>query len=60
MRPLFLRLQAFGPFSGTQDLDFTRLGDNPLFLISGAMRLSKSRMEFLILPTTAKLYASLP
>jgi exonuclease SbcC len=36
MRPLFLRLQAFGPFSGTQDLDFTRLGDNPLFLISGA------------------------
>jgi exonuclease SbcC len=36
MRPLFLRLQAFGPFSGTQELDFTELGDNPLFLISGA------------------------
>ena len=36
MKPLFLRIQAFGPFSGAQALDFRELGDNPLFLISGA------------------------
>lgn len=36
MRPLHLQLQAFGPFSGTQALDFRELGDNPLFLISGS------------------------
>lgn len=35
MRPLFLQIAAFGPFADTQQIDFTRLGDNPLFLING-------------------------
>ena len=28
-------MSAFGPFSGTEVIDFTRLGDAPLFLING-------------------------
>ncbi|MCJ7629361.1 MAG: AAA family ATPase, partial [Longimicrobiales bacterium] len=36
MKPLALKIQAFGPFSGAQHLDFSELGENPLFLISGA------------------------
>lgn len=35
MRPLTLKLQAFGPFAGEQHIDFRRFGDNPLFLIQG-------------------------
>ena len=35
MRPLQLRLAAFGPFAGVESVDFTRLGDNPLFLLNG-------------------------
>ncbi len=35
MRPLLLQMTAFGPFSEQEQIDFTRLGDNPLFLING-------------------------
>ena len=35
MRPLQLTMTAFGPFAATEVLDFTRLGENPLFLING-------------------------
>ena len=35
MRPLRLSMSAFGPFSGTEIIDFTRLGEAPLFLING-------------------------
>jgi DNA repair protein SbcC/Rad50 len=35
MRPLFLKMTAFGPFSGTEEIDFQKLGENPLFLING-------------------------
>jgi len=35
MRPLSLTLTAFGPFAGTETVDFTALGNNPLFLING-------------------------
>lgn len=35
MKPLKLSISAFGPFSGTEIIDFTRLGDAPLFLING-------------------------
>ena len=42
MRPLRLRLAAFGPFSGVEEIDFTRLGENPLFLINGPTGSGKS------------------
>ncbi|MFN9893495.1 MAG: AAA family ATPase [Acidobacteriota bacterium] len=35
MRPLELEMQAFGPYAGTERVDFTRLGEAPLFLICG-------------------------
>jgi len=35
MKPLKLTMQAFGPFANTQEIDFTKLGSNPLFLING-------------------------
>ncbi|WP_154173342.1 AAA family ATPase [Vibrio metoecus] len=42
MRPLKLTLQAFGPFAGREVIDFTELGDAPLFLINGATGAGKS------------------
>ena len=42
MKPLYLSLQAFGPFAGREEIDFTQLGDNPLFLINGATGAGKS------------------
>lgn len=35
MRPLTLTMQAFGPFAGTERIDFAELGAAPLFLING-------------------------
>ena len=35
MKPVFLHMQAFGPYAGEQDIDFTRLGDKNFFLITG-------------------------
>ncbi|TYO97097.1 exonuclease SbcC [Geothermobacter ehrlichii] len=35
MRPLRLVMTAFGPFPGSETVDFTALGENPLFLING-------------------------
>ena len=42
MKPIRLSMQAFGPFSGTEEIDFSRLGSNPLFLINGATGAGKS------------------
>jgi len=42
MRPLRLEMRAFGPYAGTQELDFTELGDNRLFLITGPTGAGKS------------------
>ena len=42
MKPLKLTVQAFGPFSGTEFVDFEKLGSNPLFLINGATGAGKS------------------
>ncbi|MCP1328624.1 AAA family ATPase, partial [Halomonas sp. 707D4] len=42
MTPLALTLQAFGPFAGTERLDFTALGRHPLFLINGPTGAGKS------------------
>ncbi|GLO66914.1 MULTISPECIES: SMC family ATPase [Oceanobacillus] len=35
MRPLYLKLTAFGPYKDTEIIDFTKLGDVQLFSISG-------------------------
>lgn len=35
MKPLRLSMSAFGPFAGTETLDFSELGESPLFLING-------------------------
>ena len=42
MRPLKLTIQAFGPFAGTEQIDFALLGKNPLFLINGPTGAGKS------------------
>jgi exonuclease SbcC len=35
MKPIKLNIQAFGPFAEKEEVDFTKLGANPLFLING-------------------------
>ena len=35
MRPLKLTMTAFGPYAGTEEIDFTRLGTSGLYLITG-------------------------
>jgi len=35
MKPLRLEMRAFGPYAGVETVDFTRLGEAPLFLICG-------------------------
>jgi exonuclease SbcC len=35
MKPLYLEMQAFGPYPNVQTVDFTRLAGCPLFLIHG-------------------------
>ncbi|KGY13944.1 exonuclease SbcC [Vibrio tubiashii] len=35
MKPIKLTMQAFGPFAIKEEIDFTQLGSNPLFLING-------------------------
>ena len=42
MRPLHLSMTAFGPFKDEEDIDFTKLGENPLFLINGPTGSGKS------------------
>jgi exonuclease SbcC len=42
MKPLKLTIQAFGPFAGKEEIDFTKLGNNPLFLINGPTGAGKS------------------
>ena len=35
MKPVFLKISAFGPYGGEEYLDFTRLGESGVFLIAG-------------------------
>ena len=42
MSPLILSIQAFGPFAGLQQINFSELGESPLFLINGPTGAGKS------------------
>ncbi|OEE31342.1 hypothetical protein A1QO_13555 [Vibrio genomosp. F10 str. ZF-129] len=42
MQPINLTLQAFGPFANQQVIDFTAMGNAPLFLINGPTGSGKS------------------
>lgn len=44
MKPIYLSMQAFGPFAAKEEVDFTRLGENPLFLINGPTGAGKSTL----------------
>ena len=35
MRPLTLTMTGFGPYAGKEEIDFSRLGDRGLYLITG-------------------------
>lgn len=42
MKPIKLVMQAFGPFATREVIEFSRLGENPLFLINGVTGSGKS------------------
>ncbi|EYS97709.1 DNA repair exonuclease [Cupriavidus sp. SK-4] len=44
MRPLHLTLQAFGPFAATEQVDFTRLGEQAFVLIHGPTGAGKTTL----------------
>ena len=35
MRPITLKMSAFGPYAGVETIDFTKLGERGLYLITG-------------------------
>ncbi|WP_417069095.1 AAA family ATPase [Niveibacterium terrae] len=44
MRPLKIRMQAFGPFAGSEIVDFTKLGERSFFLIHGPTGAGKTTL----------------
>lgn len=44
MRPLKLALSAFGPYAGTETVDFRQLGEQRLFLVHGATGAGKTSL----------------
>ena len=42
MRPLKLKISAFGPYSGVNEFDFEKLGANGLYLITGTTGAGKT------------------
>lgn len=44
MKPIRLSLSAFGPFAGQEQIQFSALGNNPLFLINGPTGAGKTTL----------------
>ena len=44
MKPLQLSLSAFGPFASRETIDFSQLGNNPLFLLNGPTGAGKTTL----------------
>lgn len=44
MRPILIRMQAFGPFAGSETVDFSRLGARSFFLIHGPTGAGKTTL----------------
>ncbi|MGT2489967.1 AAA family ATPase [Cupriavidus basilensis] len=44
MRPLRLKLQAFGPFAASEEIDFSQLGERAFFLIHGPTGAGKTTL----------------
>ncbi|OIJ13448.1 hypothetical protein BKP37_10785 [Anaerobacillus alkalilacustris] len=42
MKPLKLTMQAFGPYANKQEVDFTKLGQKTMFVVSGATGAGKT------------------
>ena len=40
MKPVTLKISAFGPYAGQMELDMTKLGERGLYLITGEDRKS--------------------
>lgn len=44
MKPIYLKMTAFGPFATSQSVAFDALGENPLFLINGPTGAGKTSL----------------
>lgn len=44
MKPIYLKMTAFGPFATSQSVAFDELGENPLFLINGPTGAGKTSL----------------
>ena len=55
MRPVFLKMSAFGPYSGVTEIDFGKLGTGGLYLITGDKDFEKA-MKFKKTDRRRKLY----
>ena len=42
MKPLLLKISAWGPYAGTEQVDFAGMAENRLFLITGATGAGKT------------------
>jgi len=44
VKPVSLKMSAFGPFAGVENVDFRKLGEHPLFLINGVTGAGKTTL----------------
>ena len=55
MKPVRLRISAFGPYAGEMELDMTKLGESGLYLITGDTGAGKTTIfEPSPLPSTGR------